>query len=35
MYGDDKFDLISCNKSIRSSTIEFTDSSERYSNSMV
>ena len=34
LYGDDKFDL-SCNKSIISSTIEFTVSTERFSNSLV
>ena len=34
LYGDDKFDL-SCNKSAISSTIEFTDSTGRLSNSLV
>ena len=34
LYGDDKFDL-SCNKSIISSTIEFTVSTDRFSNSLV
>ena len=34
LYGDDKFDLF-CNKSIISSTIEFTASTESFSNSLV
>ena len=34
LYGDDKFDL-SCNKSIKSSTIELIISTERFSNSLV
>ena len=34
LYGNDKFDL-SCNKSIISSTIEFTVSTGRFSNSLV
>ena len=34
LYGDGKFDL-SCNKSIISSTIEFTVSTKRFSNLLV